>query len=243
MVVVHIKSIYRKILAGVMLFTAQAILVALLFIGSIVAFLAIARYVFLNEKHDFDAAAFSFLHNYVSEGTTQIMLFFSVLGNYQALVTANVLLTLYFLFIRKHKWYSIKIASIALSSVIIMSLMKIWFNRSRPLLPLLEPARGLSFPSGHAMSSVTFFGLIIYYIYRNVKNRALKTALISVLLLIILMIGFSRVYLRVHYASDVLAGYSAGIIWLMLSIWILRKIEFYSKREINPVVESKVSMM
>jgi membrane-associated phospholipid phosphatase len=101
----------------------------------------------------------------------------------------------------------------------------------------LEPARGLSFPSGHAMSSLTFFGLIIYYVYRNVKDRNLKIALISVLTSVIFMIGLSRVYLRVHYASDVLAGFSAGIVWLFASIWILRKIELYSKRNLNKVVE------
>ena len=220
-----------------MLFTAEALLAALLFVSLIILFLAIAHYVFLNDKNSFDAAAFAFLHKWVSEDTTEIMLFFTTLGNYQALVAANVILTFYFLFVRKHKWYSIKIASIALSSVIIMSLLKIWFNRSRPLMPLLEPARGLSFPSGHAMSSVTFFGLIIYYVYRNVKNKVFRVTLITVLVATILMIGISRVYLRVHYASDVLAGYCAGVIWLMVSIWTLRKIEFYSKRELNKVVE------
>ena len=233
----NFRSFYRRLLAGLMLFTAQAILAAILFMGSVVAFLAIARYVFLSEKNEFDTHVFDYLHRHVNENMTNIMLFFTSLGNHQTLVAANLLLTIYFLFIKKHKWYSIKISSIALSSVAIMSLLKIWFNRSRPLMPLLEPARGLSFPSGHAMSSLTFFGLIIYYVYRNVKNRNLKIALISVLTSVIFMIGLSRVYLRVHYASDVLAGFSAGIVWLFASIWILRKIEFYSKRNLNKVVE------
>ncbi len=220
-----------------MLFTAEALLAALIFVCLVLTFLAIAYYVLSNNKNDFDTAAFQFLDTYISDSTTRIMLFFTTLGNYQSLVIANVLLTLYFLLIRRHKWYSIKIASIALSSVTVMSLLKLWFNRSRPLTPLLEPARGLSFPSGHAMSSVTFFGLIIYYIYRNVKNTALKIVLISILILIILTIGLSRVYLRVHYASDVIAGFFAGTIWLMISISILRKIELFSKKELNKVVE------
>jgi len=222
----------------VMLFTAEAILAALILIAAIFSFLGIARYVFVAGKNEFDAEAFTFLHRIVSENTTSVMLFFTSLGNYQTLVAANLLLTFYFLFVRKHRWYSIKISSIALSSVLIMSLLKIWFNRSRPLMPLLEPARGLSFPSGHAMSSVTFFGLLIYFIYRHVENKVLKYTLIGLLVAVILMIGTSRVYLRVHYASDVLAGFCAGIIWLIASIWILRKIEFYSKRNLNRVVES-----
>jgi len=104
-------------------------------------------------------------------------------------------------------------------------------------MPLLEPARGLSFPSGHAMSSVTFFGLLIYYVYRKQKNPGLRFLFICMLVALILMIGLSRVYLRVHYASDVLAGFCAGIIWLIIAIWVLRKIEFYSKKELNKVVE------
>lgn len=234
---IPLKKVYRRIFAALMLFTAEALLAALIFVCLVLTFLAIAHYVLSNSKNTFDTAAFQFLQTYVSDSTTSIMLFFTTLGNYQSLVVANVLLTLYFLFIRRHKWYSIKIASIALSSVTVMSLLKLWFNRSRPLTPLLEPARGLSFPSGHAMSSVTFFGLIIYYIYRNVKNRIVKVLLILILTLLILMVGLSRVYLRVHYASDVLAGFFAGAIWLMISIWTLRKIEFYSKKELNKVVE------
>ncbi|WP_207533021.1 phosphatase PAP2 family protein [Desertivirga arenae] len=234
---IPLKKVFRRLAASVMLFTAEAILAALLFISLVLTFLAIAHYVLSNNKNSFDAAAFEFVQTYVSNSTTKVMLFFTTLGNYQFLVLANVLLTLYFLVIKRHKWYSIKIASIALSSVTVMSLMKLWFNRSRPLMPLLEPARGLSFPSGHAMSSVTFFGLIIYYVYKNVKSRVLKIILIAILVLLILVIGVSRVYLRVHYASDVLAGFFAGAIWLMISIWILKKIELYSKRELNDVVE------
>lgn len=232
-----LRKIYSRTLAAIMLFTTEAALAILLFLASLFVFLALAKYVFLDNKVEFDTAAFSFIQQYVSEGTTNFMQFFTVFGNYQVLVTANLLLICYFLFIRRHKWYSIKIPAIALSSVIVMSLLKLFFNRSRPLSPLLEAARGLSFPSGHAMSSVTFFGLLIYYVYRNQKNSVWKFVLISGLVFLIAIIGLSRVYLRVHYASDVLAGFCAGIIWLMIAIRVLRKIEMYSKRKLNKVVE------
>jgi membrane-associated phospholipid phosphatase len=233
----RLKKLYSPLIAGLMLFTAEAILAILLFMAALFVFLAIAKYIFLDNKQEFDSLAFAFINHYINHSTTQVMLFFTTFGNYQVLVAANLLLTAYFLFIRRHKWYSIKIPSIALSSVVVMSLLKVIFNRSRPLMPLLEPARGLSFPSGHAMSSVTFFGLLIYYVYRKQKNPLVRFLLISLLVLLILMIGLSRIYLRVHYASDVLAGFCAGIIWLIIAIWLLRKIEFYSKRELNKVVK------
>lgn len=233
----EVRKIYSRLIAGIMLFTAETLLAIILFCSAFLIFLGIAKYVFLEKKTEFDQAAFAFLNSFISDDLTHFMLFFTYLGNFGSLLTANILLTSYFLFIRKHRWYSIKIPAVALGSVIIMSLLKIWFNRSRPLIPLLEPARGLSFPSGHAMSSVTFFGLIIYFIARRPWSLLLRTVLIGLLVCLIILIGLSRVYLRVHYASDVLAGFCAGIIWLIISLWLLRRIELYTSRELNPVVK------
>lgn len=224
-------------MAGIMLFTAETILTIMLFLLSLIAFLAIAKYVFLDRKESFDQSAFNFLEIFIKDGVTSGMLFLSVIGNYQVMILANLLLICYFLFIRKHKWYSIKIPAISLSGVLLMSILKLFFNRPRPLLPLMEPARGLSFPSGHAMMSATFFGLIIYFVYLRKIHPALKIVIISLLVLFILAIGVSRVYLRVHYASDVIAGFCMGVIWLTIAIKVLNKIELYSKKRMNPVVE------
>ncbi|MEO7291570.1 MAG: phosphatase PAP2 family protein, partial [Ginsengibacter sp.] len=113
--------------------------------------------------------------------------------------------------------------------------------RDRPLSPLLEAAQGYSFPSGHATMSITFYGLIIFLVWQNVKNVLLKWTLIILLGLLIIFIGASRVYLRVHYASDVLAGFCVGLMWLFLSLWILKRIETYSRRKVDPVVVDKAA--
>lgn len=232
-----IKKIYRRGIAAIMLFTAETVLTLILFLLSLIAFLAVAKYVFLDRKEEFDQLAFTFLASFIKEGITNAMLFLSVIGNYQVMIAANLLLTCYFLFIRKHKWYFIKIPSISLSSVLLMSALKVLFNRQRPLIPLMEAARGLSFPSGHAMMSVTFFGLIIYFVYRKQFHPAIKITAISLLVILILSIGISRIYLRVHYASDVIAGFCMGVIWLTISIKVLNRIELYSKKEINATIE------
>jgi len=232
------KRLIRRSIAGLMLLTVETLLSLVLFIIAFVVFLLIVGYVFLDKKEVFDTNAFDFINMFVSARTTEILGFFTVLGNYQFLLTANILLTCYFLFIRKHKWYSIKIPSIALSSVLMMFLLKNLFNRPRPLIPLLGPAQGLSFPSGHAMSSVTFFGLLIYFIWQTKRNLYLRIFIVTCLILLIITIGFSRVYLRVHYASDVIGGFCMGTIWLIISIWTTNRIEFYSKKELNKVVEN-----
>ncbi|MEJ6980157.1 phosphatase PAP2 family protein [Pedobacter sp. P351] len=232
-----VKKIYRRGIAGIMLFTAETILTVILFLMSLIAFLAVAKYVFWDKKHEFDLAAFTFLESFIKDDVTNAMWLLSIIGNYQVMIAANLLLICYFLFIRKHRWYSIKIPAISLSSVLLMSILKNLFNRPRPLIPLLEPARGLSFPSGHAMMSATFFGLIIYFIYRKQIKPSIKILLISLLVIFILSIGLSRIYLRVHYASDVIAGFCMGVIWLTIAIRVLNRIELYSKKEINTSIE------
>jgi len=75
------------------------------------------------------------------------------------------------------------------------------------------------------MTSITFFGLFIYLTVKYIKNKFLKIFLVILLLSFIVIIGYSRVYLRVHYPSDVLAGYCMGTIWLVLCLWLLKRIE------------------
>ena len=161
------------------------------------------------------------------------MLFFTFLGKHQFLIPANLTLIMYFLLIRKRTWFSIRIASIALSSLGLMFVLKHLFHRNRPQLPLLNRARGLSFPSGHAIMAVTFYGLLIYIISHTIKDKKLKWALILLISVLIPFIGFSRVYLRVHYPSDVLAGYLIGFLWLRISLQVLKQLENYNTQKVR----------
>lgn len=233
-----VQKIYRKIFAGIVLLIAEITLVAILFLASLIGFLIIAKYIFLDNKEEFDQEAFRVMDFFISDKMNNIISFFTQFGNYQFLIFANLLLIAYFLFIRKHRWYSIKIPSVALSSLLMMSLLKVLFNRPRPLLPLLEPASGFSFPSGHAMSSVTFYGLLIYFIWiRKNIPQSIRLTVVFFLVLLILTIGVSRVYLRVHYASDVIAGFCMGVIWLTIAIYAVDRIEAYTKRNLRKIVE------
>jgi undecaprenyl-diphosphatase len=208
-----------------------------LFGGALILFVYMIRRVFFLHNNRFDEKVFAYLENHVSNENNQVMLFFTFLGRHEFLIPANLILIAYFLFIKKHKWYSIKVPAIALSSLALMFGLKHLFDRHRPVTPLLEEARGLSFPSGHALMSVTFYGLLVYIVFKGVKNKELKWTLISMLLVLIVIIGFSRIYLRVHYASDVIAGFCVGFLWLVICVWALNKIEKYSQQKLNPVVQ------
>src|SRR5678810_1097061 len=94
-------------------------------------------------------------------------------------------------------------------------------DSARPDIPVIEKVGGYSFPSGHALIGVVFYGLVIFVIWHEVKQKWLKIALTIFFVLFILLISFSRIYLRVHYASDVIAGIAVGFIWLVLSLNII----------------------
>jgi membrane-associated phospholipid phosphatase len=227
----------KKFWAALALLSIEMIVVLSLFLGALILFVNMVRRVFVLENNRFDDKVFTYLQNHVSDENNQVMVFFTFLGKHEFLIPVNLMLIAYFLFIKKHRWYSIKVPAIALSSLALMFGLKHLFDRDRPLIPLLEEARGLSFPSGHALMSVTFYGLLIYIVFKGFKNKALKWTLISLLLILILIIGFSRIYLRVHYASDVIAGFSVGLLWLVICVWVLNRLENFSKKEVNPVVQ------
>ena len=177
-----------------------------------------------------DLKIFDLVKAHMNEQNARIMSVITILAKHQFLIPANLSLIYYFLFIRKRTWFSIRVAAIALSSLGLMFLFKYLFRRKRPQSPLLRPVKGLSFPSGHAIMSVTFYGLLIYIIGQTQKNKPIKWSLIIPLLVLIQFIGFSRVYLRVHYASDVAAGYIIGLLWLLISLDLLKRIEDYNKQ-------------
>lgn len=232
------KTGIKKVYAALTLATIEILVVLIAFIAALFSFVLIARMIFWKKKTTIDFEVFDFLTTYVSDVNTGIMRVFSFLGTHYFLIPANLLIIGYFLFVRKHRWYSIKVPVISLSSMLLMFFLKNLFGRERPLIPLLQEAKGLSFPSGHAMMSFAFYGLIIYIVYENVKTGA-KWLMIAGLMLTILFIGISRVYLRVHYASDVLAGFCLGLMWLVFSLFILNRMERFSKKEVDYVVDKE----
>ncbi len=215
----------KNFFAGFTLLSAEIVLLLIVFIGALTAFIFIAHMIFKNHKSDFDLHVFEFLSGFVNDVNTSLMQVFSFFGAHSFLIPANLLLIAYFLFLKKRRWYSINIPVISISSLLLMFSLKYLFHRTRPVTPLLQEARGYSFPSGHALISFTFYGLLIYLVWLHVKDARLKWLLTIVLALLIFVIGLSRVYLRVHYASDVIAGYCVGFMWLLFSLLILSEIK------------------
>ena len=180
------------------------------------------------QKHKpIDMLIFDKIKPRVSTINNKIMLFITFLGKHQFLIPANLILIFYFLLVKRQTWFSIRVITIAISSLVLMLLLKQLFQRKRPLSPLLKAAKGLSFPSGHAIMAVTFYGLLIYIFQHSITIDWLSWFLTILVVVLIFLIGFSRIYLRVHYASDVAAGFIIGLLWLLISLAVLKWLEGY----------------
>jgi len=209
------------------LFVAAEVLVSLSVFAAVVAVLVFLVRKPMRRYKSIDMAIFDKIKPSVNPDRNVVMLFFTFLGKHQFLIPANLILIFYFLFVARQTWFSIRILTISLSSLLLMLLLKRLFQRKRPLSPLLKAARGLSFPSGHAIMSVTFYGLLAYMLQLSIHDDFIKYLVTLLIIILIGVIGYSRIYLRVHYASDVIAGFLIGFLWLVISLSVINGLEEY----------------
>lgn len=120
---------------------------------------------------------------------------------------------------KKHTRHALLLIMSLAGGWISKELIKQFIQRARPENALIEVS-GYSFPSGHATIAAIVFTVIIYAFKDNIPNNALKNLFIAGNILLLLLTGFSRIYLRVHWASDIIAGFVLGIFWVMLALLV-----------------------
>src|ERR1700732_1479403 len=166
----------------------------------------------------FDRALSASLHEHSTLRTVGVFRLVTNLGN--ALTLAAVGMFVVIALVVSRHWQLLCVWAIALGGVgLINEFLKNTFQRVRPQLPnpwITES--GWSFPSGHAMGSLVVYGMLAYSIGSLVTSRALRVCLVFVTICLVIAIGFSRIYLGVHYFSDVIAGYLAATFWSALCI-------------------------
>ncbi len=150
---------------------------------------------------------------------TQVFEFITVFGS--PLATAIITLILAIIIYKKHRTYLLPLLTTSIGAGITIYTTKIFFHRLRPLDALVTE-KSFSFPSGHALIAIALYGLLTYIIYLNLKNKSQKIATVSIGTILILLIGISRLYLGVHYGSDVLGGYIIGSLWLAVGVIMLK---------------------
>lgn len=200
------------------------------FLACLVVLFHIVHDVFQDGDTGFDNLLFGLADKIRSPEMTRFMKVVSFFGSGEYLMVALALVVLVFSFYDHMRWHSLRVLLITLTASVLHRLLKIYFGRPRPPFAIIDIS-SLSFPSGHAMAGGVFYGVLIYLTWISVRTRQWRWLLTVFLTLLILLIGFSRVYLKVHYATDVLAGYIMGLLWLLLSLNFLCRIErFYISR-------------
>jgi undecaprenyl-diphosphatase len=202
----------------------KLVLISLLFIAAIFTFALIAHEAVLEEEDVFDRRILQLLSAYNTTGLINVMRTLTFFGSSNFLFPAYVILVLYLLIIHRRR-IAINISVIGLSSTGMLHLLKRIFQRDRPDLPLITSLNTFSFPSGHAVSSFIFCMILVHLIWETGLSRALKWFCSILLLLFSISIGLSRIVLKVHYPSDVLAGFCLGLVWVLVSFWLLKRIE------------------
>ena len=161
--------------------------------------------------------------NMENDQLTTVMRTITFFASAKFLTAAYILIVLWFWLIKRNSLFAIHVAAIAVASFLLTVLFKKIFQRVRPLDPLIEPLKNYSYPSGHASLGFIFYGLLAYLICRSNMRAVYKYSIAGLFILFSLLVGFSRIYLRIHHTSDVIAGFCQGLVWLTIAIWFLEK--------------------
>ena len=201
-------------------FVSKNIKWAILFF-CVIGFLLLAEDVFNKEIMQGDIIGYELISKFlISDFVTPIAKVITNFGGAVFLIVS----TLFLVLLIKNKKIGISIATNLVVITVLNQLLKHILQRPRPTEYRIIEESGYSFPSGHSMVSMAFYGYFIYLIYKYVKNKYLKWTAISLLSILICLIGISRIYLGVHYTSDVLAGFLISISYLICYITITKKI-------------------
>lgn len=166
-----------------------------------------------------DETIYNLIFKLLSTPTTFIMTFISHLGSATILILICIIL---YILLKDKKMALIIMLNLAIVYLLNV-IIKMIIARPRPDILRLVYETGYSFPSGHAMVGTGFYGFLIYIANKKIKNKALRRCITILLTLLIFLIGISRIYLGVHYATDIIGAFMIGIIYLVIFINILKK--------------------
>ncbi|MEH7110589.1 phosphatase PAP2 family protein [Bacillus sp. JJ1764] len=203
------------------------------FIISVICIIGFSVVSFLISDHEiahFDSTIISAVQGLESPGLTKMMKTFTFIGS-ASFVSIMSLLLIFFLYkVLHHRTELILFVFAIGGSAILNEILKHFFQRARPDFHRLIDISGFSFPSGHAMNAFTVYVIITFLLWRHISRKWARCLLILISTVMILAIGVSRIYLGVHYPSDVLGGYLASGFWCTMAIWFF---QYYKEKGYN----------
>ncbi|MDO8668246.1 MAG: bifunctional DedA family/phosphatase PAP2 family protein [bacterium] len=169
------------------------------------------------------------IHSLYQPWLDKTMILISTVFSPEILLAAVMVIAVYF-FIKRQKYQAGLIFMSGAGGLVLGTIAKWLINRPRPEAGLVMET-GLSFPSQHSLMALIFFSLVLFIFTEKIYNRWLKYLFIAGNIFLILLVGFSRIYLKVHWFSDVMAGFALGLFWLTFSILIFRIITQMFKKD------------
>lgn len=214
-------------------FIIALLIVLLVVVFGINIFISLTETLHSDALAKYDSKVTEFIISFRTPALNKFLQFITEVGDFNGYLVMAIISTIVFYLKFKNWRYVVEIFFVLIVSGLSNVALKQVINRARPDAEHLVSVASLSYPSGHAMSAIAFYGFLIYLVYTFKLKAWVKTGLILVFGFLILTIGISRVYLGVHYPSDIVGGYIAGFIWVLFCIVLFHIIDLLRKRRKN----------
>lgn len=207
-----------------------------LIIAFIISLVCVAGFIFISllisdqKIIDFDSNVIAAIQGLESPFITKVMKFFTFIGSAPVVIVLSIILIIFLYKVLHHRLELILFISAIIGSAVLNQILKQVFHRVRPNFHRLIDIEGYSFPSGHAMNAFTVYAILSFLLWRHIPSRWGRSILIVFSVFMIIAIGISRIYLGVHYPSDIIGGYLASGFWLIVAIWFF---QFYQEKLYN----------
>lgn len=209
----------------------------LIFVSFIIFIAGINFFVELTEElpekglKSFDQQITNYVLSFRNPELTQFFTIVTDIGDFYGYLIATTLVGIFF-FMKFRNWeFILQLMAVVILAALSNIALKRFIDRARPGIEHLVVVESLSYPSGHAMSAMAFYGFLIYLSFHIKMGKLLRSILGTVFVFLILSIGISRIYLGVHYPSDVLGGFIAGLIWVAFCIVLFTVIALFRERK------------
>jgi undecaprenyl-diphosphatase len=189
--------------------------------------------VLVGQQHivGFDNRLISLIQGQENATLTPLMKFFTDIGSGLPITIITIVIMVVLYAVLKFRWELLFFIGVVVGSALLNVVLKLVFHRVRPIVHRIVEANGYSFPSGHSMAAFTLYGVLCFLLWKHTRGTLARVILIACGCIMIVAIGVSRIYLGVHYPSDVVGGYLASGTWLAVSIGLFQR--FMERRNAN----------
>ena len=211
----------------------------LIFISFLVFTVGINFFVELTEEVQgetigrFDKRITDYITSFRTPGLNNFFQFITDLGDFYAYLITTIVAGLFFLYKLKNKKFIFQLIGVVILAFLVNLALKEVFDRARPTIEHMVVVKTLSYPSGHAMSAMAYYGFLIYLVFHIKMNKWLRFFLTLLFSSLIFFIGLSRIYLGVHFPSDVAGGFVAGLIWVAFCVVLFNIIDLLRQRKMR----------